>query len=426
MSEITMAYGRSGMRVQLNDAWQADVIRKPPMPVLADPVAVLEDALDKPVSAPPLAQLAATARSVCIVICDITRPVPNGVILPVLVRRLLAAGVKPEAITVLIATGLHRPNEGAEMAAVVGDATVLRTVRVVNHFARRDEEHVTLGTTTRGTPVRLDRRLVEADLRIVVGLVEPHFMAGYSGGRKLLAPGVAHADTITSFHHVRLLEHPLATNAVLDGNPLHDELLQIAAMTGNVYAVNVVLDEERHLTSVNFGALLPSHAEAVACMRKYAERKMTRTYDVVLTSSAGYPLDLTYYQTCKGVVSALGALRPGGKLFIVSECREGIGSPEFREAQSRLVRDGAEAFMAYLHSLPRAPVDAWQTEMLCKALRHGSVHLYSPGLPAGDWGCTGVHRVQNLEQELAAAVAASSDQTLAVIPEGPYVIPMAP
>jgi len=419
-----MSCGRSGRCVKLDPAWQVDLIRKPAMPVLDDPVSALEAALDAPVGAPPLAQLAAAARSVCIVICDVTRPVPNGVILPVLVRRLLAAGVKPDAITVLIATGLHRPNEGAELAAVVGDEAVLRTVRVVNHFARRDEEHVTLGTTTRGTPVRLDRRMMDADLRIVVGLVEPHFMAGYSGGRKLLAPGVAHADTITSFHHARLLEHPLATNTVLDGNPLHDELLQIADMAGTVYAVNTVLDEERRIAAIHFGALLPSHAEAVACMRQYAERKMDRTYGVVLTSSAGYPLDLTYYQTVKGMVSALGALRPGGKLFIVSGCAEGMGSAEFREAQRRLVREGQEKFLAQMLAAPRAPVDAWQTEMLCKALRQGEVHLCSAGLPEADWHDTAVRRVMDLEPELAAAVAASGENALAVIPEGPYVIPV--
>ena len=424
MREIVMACGRRGLRVQLDDAWQVDVIRKPAMPVLADPAGALEAALDAPVDAPPLAQLAAAAQRVCIVICDITRPVPNGLILPALVRRLLAAGVKPDAITVLIATGLHRPNEGAELAAVVGDETVLRTVRVLNHFARRDAEHVTLGTTTRGTPVRLDRRLMEADLRIVVGLVEPHFMAGYSGGRKLLAPGVAHADTITAFHHARLLEDPSAANGVLDGNPLHDELLQIAGLAGTVYAVNTVLDEERRLAVVNFGALLPSHAAAVARMRRFAERQMDRTYGVVLASSAGHPLDLTYYQTVKGMVGALGALRPGGKLFIVSDCAEGLGSAEFRAAQRHLVREGPEKFLAHLLALPRAPVDAWQTEMLCKALRHGEVHLCSAGLPAADWPDTGVRRVTNLGQELAAAVAASGEPALAVIPEGPYVIPI--
>lgn len=424
MSDITMSCGRSGLRVNLDPAWQVDVVRKPAMPVLADPAGALSAALAAPVAAPPLARLAAGAKSACIVICDVTRPVPNGLILPVLVRQLLAAGVKADAITVLIATGLHRPNEGAEMAAVVGDDWVLKTVRVVNHFARRDDEHVSLGTTTRGTPVRLDRRLVEADLRIVVGLVEPHFMAGYSGGRKLLAPGVAHADTITTFHHARLVEHPDATNARIEGNPLHDELLQIAARAGTVYAVNTVLDEERRITALNFGGLLESHAAAVACVRPYAERKMSRRYGVVLTSSAGFPLDLTYYQTVKGMVSALGALQPGGRLFIVSACAEGLGSAEFREAQQRLVRDGAEAFLQHLLSLPRAPVDAWQTEMLCKALRHGQVHLCSPGLPESDWQDTAVHRVRDLDRELAAAVAASGENALAVIPEGPYVIPV--
>ena len=424
MPEITLSYGRSGLRVRLHDAWQVEVVRKPAMPVLADPVAALEASLDAPVAAPPLAQLAAHAPRVCLVICDITRPVPNGVILPVLVRRLLAAGVRPEAITVLIATGLHRPNEGAELEAVVGDAWVRRTVRVVNHVATRDVEHVTLGQTTRGTPVRLDRRLVEADLRIVVGLVEPHFMAGYSGGRKLLAPGCAHADTITRIHHASLLEHPAADNAVLDGNPVHDELLQIARMTGAVYAVSVVLDEQRRIAATNFGALEPSHAAAVACMRRYAERAIPRAYDVVLTSSAGYPLDLTYYQTVKGMVGALGALRTGGRLFIVSECAEGFGSAAFRDAQRRLLREGPEAFLAYLHARAQAPVDAWQTEMLLKALRRGTVHLFSGGLPEADWPDTAVRRVRDLNAELVAAVRTSADHALAVIPEGPYVIPM--
>jgi nickel-dependent lactate racemase len=424
MNNILVSCGRSGLRVKLDPAWQVEVIRKPTMPVLPDPVATLEAALAAPVGAPPLAQLAAGAKSACIVICDVTRPVPNGLILPVLVRQLLAAGLPAEGITVLIATGLHRPNEGAEQAAVVGDEWVMKTVRVVNHFARRDDEHVTLGTTTRGTPVRLDRRLIEADLRIVVGLVEPHFMAGYSGGRKLLAPGIAHADTITSFHHARLVEHPDATSARIDGNPLHDELLQIAAMAGRVFAVNTVLDEERRVTAINFGGLLESHAAAVECVRPYAERRMARRYGVVLTSSAGFPLDLTYYQTVKGMVAALGALRPGGKLFIVSECAEGLGSAEFRAAQRQLVCDGAEKFMQHLLALPRAPVDAWQTEMLCKALRHGEVHLCSPGLPASDWPDTAVHRARDLDRELAAAVAASGENALAVIPEGPYVIPL--
>ncbi len=426
MKEITMSYGRQGLRVRLDDDWQLQVIRKPVLPALAEPARTLEATLDMPVAAPPLAQLAAAARRVCIVICDITRPVPNGIILPALVRRLLAAGVPPDAITVLIATGLHRPNEGAELAAVVGDETVLRAVRVVNHFARRDEEHVTLGMTTRGTPVRLDRRLVEADLRIVVGLVEPHFMAGFSGGRKLLAPGVAHADTITSFHHARLLEHPRATNLVLEGNPLHDELLQIAALAGPVYAVNVALDEARHPTLLNFGDLLASHAAAVAHVRQSAEQRLSRTYDVALTSAAGHPLDLTYYQAVKGMASALGALRPGGTLFIVSACTEGLGSAEFRDAQRRLVRGGPAAFLAHLLAMPRAPVDAWQTEMLCKALQHADVRLFSTGLSEADWPDTGVRRVVNLDRELAVAVAATRDHALAVLPEGPYVIPTPP
>jgi nickel-dependent lactate racemase len=425
MNEIRMSYGRNGLNVRLDASWQIETIRKPAMPILSDTVAALEAALTSPVDAPTLEQLAAKARRVCLVVCDITRPVPNGFILSALMRRLTAAGVPKDAITVLIATGLHRPNEGAEMAAVIGDANVLKTVKVVNHFAERDEDHVTLGTTSRGTPVRLDRRFVEADLRIVVGLVEPHFMAGYSGGRKLIAPGCAHADTIGCIHHARMLEHPAADNGSLDGNPVHDELLQIARMVGPVFAVSVVLDEERRISHVNFGGLEASHAAAVNAVRRFAECPVSRKYGVVLTSSAGFPLDLTYYQTIKGMVGAMGALRPGGHLFIVSECAEGFGSAGFRKAQQRLVREGADNFMAYLHTLPRAPVDAWQAQMLVKVTRCAQVHLFSGGLPLADWADTGVRRVEKLEAELAAAVKDSGEPALAVIPEGPYVIPVA-
>ena len=200
----------------------------------------------------------------CILICDITRPVPNGMVLPILVDVLMEAGVAPASIMVLVATGLHRPNEGEELRELVGDDRVLKTVRVENHFARRDEEHVFLGTTPRGIPVRFDRRVVEANLRIVVGLVEPHFMAGYSGGRKVIIPGVAHQNTIRALHATRILKHEKAANCILEGNPLHEEQLAAIHMVGKSYAVNTVIDEERNLSFVNFGEIEKSHAEAVS------------------------------------------------------------------------------------------------------------------------------------------------------------------
>ncbi len=317
---------------------------------------------------PPYETLVRGRRSACILICDITRPVPNHLFLRPLIEGMLAAGMPRERITVLVATGLHRPNEGAELDALVGDPWVRQTVRVENHFARDDAAHVDLGVTSgRRTPVKLDRRFVDADLRIATGLVEPHFMAGYSGGRKVIAPGVAHADTIRTFHSARFMEDPAAIQCNLAGNPLHEEQLEIVRMLGDVYAVNTVIDEDRDLVHVNFGEVIASHLAAVDFVAESVRVPVGRRFATVLTSAAGDPLDKTYYQTVKGMVTPLDILEPGGTLIVASACSEGFGSPEFRAAQARLVDLGPDAFLQTLVAKRFADVDEWQTEMQLKS-----------------------------------------------------------
>ena len=350
---------------------------------------------------------------------------PNGLFLPVLVRALLDAGLRPEGIKVLVATGLHRPNEGAELEELVGSRWVLDTVEVANHFARDDAAHVDLGTTRgHGVPVKLDRRLVEADLKIATGLVEPHFMAGWSGGRKVIAPGVAHKDTITTFHSARFMEHPNATSCVLDGNPLHETQLEIVAMLGGALALNTVIDEERRLSFVNFGEIVASHLDAVRHMSEYAEVALPERFSTVVTSAAGYPLDKTYYQTVKGMVTPMDILAPGGDLIIASSCSEGMGSAEFVDAQRRLVERGPERFLEEISAKRFADIDEWQTEMQLKPMRIGSIQLYSDGLRGADRELTGVRMIPSVGEAIAASVARSGDPRVAVIPEGPYVVPV--
>jgi nickel-dependent lactate racemase len=359
-----------------------------------------------------------------VLICDITRPVPNRLLLGPVVRQLLEAGVPRQRITVLVATGLHRPNLGAELAELVGDPWVLDAVRVENHDARDDAGHVDLGHTPAGTPVKLDRRFVEAELKLVTGLVEPHFMAGYSGGRKVIAPGVAHRDTITTFHSSRFMAHPRADNCVLVGNPLHEEQLAIAAMLGRVLAVNTVLDEARRLSFVNYGEVVASHAEAVRFVERYAIVRVPRRFSTVVTSAAGYPLDKTYYQTVKGMVAPKEILAPGANLIIASECSEGMGSREYVQAQERLVALGPDAFLAGIAEKRFADVDEWQTQMQVKPMRLAQVHLFTRGLSPDDRALTGVRLVDSVEQAVAASVRASGDRAVAVIPEGPYLLPV--
>jgi len=351
---------------------------------------------------------------------------------------------------VLIATGLHRPNLGEEMeelllmGAVTEDEQkearwVGETVNVVNHYAREDLDHVDLGSTIGGTPVKIDKRFIDAELKVVVGLVEPHFMAGFSGGRKLIVPGVSHMETISTVHSSRFMSHPRCKELLLEGNPLHQEQLEVVNMIkslpikdgvgsdGSVYAVNAVLDDTRFLCHVTFGDIVASHQAAVDFVKEYAEVELPQQYETVVTSSAGYPLDKTYYQTVKGMVTCLDILAPGGDLIIVSEISEGFGSAEFRSAQENLVRLGPDAFQKLLESKSHASIDEWQTEMLLKSLRKGKIHLYSTGMvQAADRNATCVHMVDDLAATIKASLERQSgpEPCIAIIPEGPYVVPV--
>jgi len=421
---LDLRYGRGNLSLDLPDDLDVTLVRKPAMPLLADPHAAVSQALAQPVGTAPLFELGRKACSAAIAICDITRPVPNELFLRPLIETLMRAGMAPENIIVLVATGLHRPNLGEELEELIGDPWVLKTVRVENHYARNDADHVLLGATrTRGTVVRLDRRFVEADLKIATGLVEPHFMAGYSGGRKVIAPGLAHAETITTFHSARFMGDPNAANCNFVGNPLHEEQLEIVRMLGGALALNTVLDEERHLSFVNFGEIVASHLQAVDYARGYSEVSVPRRFHTVVTSAAGYPLDKTYYQTVKGMVGPMDILAPGGDLIVVSECSEGVGSEEYVDAQQRLVDLGPEFFLSSILSKSHAAVDEWQTQMQLKPMAVGKIRLFS-GLDHAGRALTGVECIDSVEAAVRDSMAASSDRAVAVIPEGPYVVPV--
>ncbi|MEM7426656.1 MAG: nickel-dependent lactate racemase [Pseudomonadota bacterium] len=422
--KVDLLYGREGLTLTLPEAANAHVIEKPSFPHPEAPDAQISRALENPHGSGSLANLARGKASACILICDITRPVPNHLFLRPMIEIMCAAGVPRESICVLVATGLHRPNEGEELRELVGDDWVLDNVRVENHFAMNDDDHVDLGITQgRGVPIKLDRRFVEADLRIATGLVEPHFMAGYSGGRKVVAPGIAHHETIRTFHSARFMEHPAAKECNLEGNPLHEEQLEIVRKLGDIYALNTVIDDKRNLVFCSFGEVIESHIAAVEFVREFTEIPVGRKFKTVVTSSAGYPLDQTYYQTVKGMVTPLDILEPGGTLIVASSCAEGIGSGHFREAQKKLVEVGPDAFLEMLEAKTFADVDEWQTEMQLKPMRVGRIQLYTENLSDEDFAVTGVERIADLTEAIAESIAIHNDSAVAVIPEGPYVVP---
>ncbi len=423
--KVDLLFGRGHLPVALPAGARATIIRKRTLAKLPDAPAAIAQAFAAPVASAPLAALARGKRSACILICDITRPVPNRLFLRPMIETMVAQGIPLDAITVLVATGLHRPNLGEELAELVGDPWVLAEVRVENHDARNTAAHVDLGVTaTRGTPIRINRRFAEAELRIATGLVEPHFMAGWSGGRKVVAPGVAHHETIRTFHSARFMEDPLAVQCNLVGNPLHEEQLEIVRRLGDIHALNTVIDEDRDLVHVTFGEIIASHLAAVDFITAATRIGVARRYKTIVTSSAGYPLDKTYYQTIKGMVTPLGILEPGGTLIIASSCSEGFGSPEFRAAQERLAALGPDRFLATLIAKSLAEIDEWQTEMQLKATRLGSVELYTTGLDAAEQRMTCVTMTTNIDASVQASIALHADPEVAFIPEGPYVVPV--
>jgi nickel-dependent lactate racemase len=420
--QITMKYGKRGLPLEIPDGLEADVIRKKEMPVLEDPAAAVRLALLNPVGCRPLPQEVKGIKNVCIAICDITRPVPNGIVLPVLIQELIDAGVDPASITLLVATGLHRSNEGKELLELVGSDWILQRIRVVNHIAKNEDDHADLGVTPWGMPVKIDKRFVDADIRIVVGLIEPHFMAGYSGGRKVIVPGIAHQDTIRVLHSTRMLKQEGVENCRLEGNPLHEEQIAALRRVGRSLAVNTVIGEDRRVSFVNFGDIEKSHLSAVAFARPYFEIPVARKYKTVITSSAGYPLDKNYYQTVKGMVGVVDIVETGGDLFVVSECSEGLGTPEFAESQARLIDVGIERFLEETSQKEFASIDEWESIMQIKAMKTATIHLYSECLTREERALTGVHVITSLTEAIKRSVEEKNDNRVAVVPEGPYVV----
>jgi nickel-dependent lactate racemase len=424
-NQTQILYGKSTCDVSLPEDLIIHQIHKEKSNPLLDIAAATRSALQQPVNVPPLSEVSKSAGTACILVSDITRPTPNGIVLPHILAELEAGGISGDSVTILIATGLHRPAPEAEKRVIIGDQNTFSSAQVVNHYANNDADHVEFGATSRGTPVLIDRRFVEADVKILIGLVEPHFMAGYSGGRKLVAPGIAHRETILTFHAPDFMEDPNSRNCNLKGNPLHEDQLEIVSMLGDIFAVNVIIDEQRNLVFVNAGEVIESHLQAVAFARRICEVELPRQFSTILTSAGGFPLDKTYYQTVKGMVSPLDILEPGGNIIIVSECSEGMGSANFLKSQKWLADSNPKSFIHRISSSGhQAVIDQWQTEKLVESLKKGQVFLYSENLTAEDWPLTCVRRTVNVEQTVIDSVAQNNNPHVAVIPEGPYVIPL--
>jgi nickel-dependent lactate racemase len=419
---VTLDYGRTGLSVQLPAERVIGPLAIRDVPPLNDPEAAVAAALDQPIGSSPLLEIARDRKDACILICDITRPVPNQTILRPLLEVLGEAGISRDRTLILVATGLHRPSTDQEKLEMLGPE-IVGGYRVEDHFGTRLEEHTLVGTSSRGIPGWIDSRYVRAGVKIATGLIEPHLMAGYSGGRKLICPGVAALETVKRWHGPELLEHPRADCGILEGNPVHEQNTEIARMAGCDFIVNVTLDSQRRVTSVVAGDMEKAFMEGVRFMEQVCRADVARPVDIVVTSAAGYPLDTTFYQAVKGLTGCLAIVKQGGTIIMAASLSEGLGSPEFQS----LFHENAslEIFMERILGRDYFVLDQWQLEELAKVRKKARVKLVSDGLSHEVLRSCFVEPASSVESALADSLAEyGPDAQVAVIPKGPYVLPM--
>jgi nickel-dependent lactate racemase len=417
---LTLAYGERGLSVEV-PSHRTTVVEPEFRPGLADAGAALVEALRSPIAGPPLAELARGSARVAISVCDITRAQPRPVMLGAVLSELEGV-VDPGDVVILVATGTHRPNTTEELRAMLGP-DILDRYRVVNHDATDRDHLVDFGVVGDQVPASLNRTWVEADLRITTGFVEPHFFAGFSGGPKMVAPGLAGLETTLALHDARRIASPDATWGVIEKNPVQEGLRAVVREAPPHFSLDVVLNSRQEIYDVFAGEVWTMHDRACATARRVAMQEVPAPFDVVLTTNSGYPLDQNLYQAVKGMSAAAKVVRPGGLIVCASECRDGL--PD-RGGFARLLADSStpEELLEMIESPGFSAPDQWQVQIQAQILNKARVALKSDFLAAEQI------RAAHLEptDDVVATVVAELDRlgpdaTLCVLPEGPQTIP---
>ena len=417
MNTIDVAYGKGSIPLRADPSvaeWE--VIRPGFEPAHPNPVEGFRQASAQPLGADPLSEVAGLGDRVVIVTSDGTRPVPNRQLIPWIIESL---GVPDDRLTVLIGTGSHRPNTPAEIDSMFGD--LARRVKIVNHDAFGEEQNQKMGTTASGTDVYLDSAYVEADRRIVVGFIEPHFFAGFSGGAKGIAPGVAGIDTILRFHRADLIGHPNSTWGVIDGNPIQEEIAQAVAMLPPDFMVNVTLNAEKAISGFYLGDYVEAHREGCDAVKAVSMQPVARAFPVVVTSNSGFPLDQNLYQTVKGISAAARIVGDGGTIVVASECSDGI--PDHGNF-AQIMRDSASPadVIGSIQALERPILDQWQAQILAGILERSAIKVRSD-LPREDVEMCKMDVIEDVDSAVAEGLEGTDDRRVAVLPDGPLTIP---
>ena len=417
---VKLAYGRTGLLVAVPDT--ADVLAPRFVPGLPDEAGALLSALRQPIASPPLADLVKPGDRAVVVHTDITRATPNDRLLPVLLAELEAAGVRHEHITLLNGLGTHRRQSEAELRAMLGDQ-VVDNYSCLQHDCQDDAELVSLGVTSLGHPVRVNRIYMEADVRILTGFIEPHFFAGFSGGPKAILPSLAGAESVFTNHGLGMIADPRAAWGVTEGNPIWMEMREVALRTQPTFLLNVALNTRREITGIFAGDMLAAHTAGCEFVRRHTMVGVDEPYDIVITTNSGYPLDQNLYQSVKGMSAASQIVREGGAILLATACEDGL--PDHGQYAQLLAEAGSLQGLLEMIARPGFTAqDQWQVQIQAHIQGRAEVYVYSDSLSDAQISRALFTPCRGIEATLERLLEKYGSQArLCVMPEGPQLIP---
>lgn len=417
--QVRLAYGTTGLEVTLPDR-NVTVIEPQQAEGVGDEDEAVLSALRRPAGRPPLRDLVSASDTVAIVFPDGTRPMPRRRVLPLLLQEL--SHVPRPQITLLNALGTHRPNTHAELVAMLGDEVVC-DYRVVQHNSDDEAQLACAGTLRSGEPLYLNTAYVSASVRILTGLIEPHFFAGFSGGPKAILPGIAGRDNIIRSHDANMLSHPKATWGVTDGNPIYAKMLEAALLSRPDFLVNVSVNKAREITGVFAGDLVEAHRRGVEFVGAQCRRRVDGYFDIVITTNSGYPLDQNLYQAVKGMSAAAQVVRDGGAIIVAAECRDGIPS---HGNYGRILQmcETPNALLDLIKTPGFSMTDQWQVQIQVQIQKRARVYVKSDYLTDEELRNAKLTPCHSIEDTVADLLSEfGQDATLCVLPAGPETIP---
>ena len=416
---VRLDYGTEGLEVDLPDE-RITIIEPHFKPAVPAARAALLQAIRTPLAGPPLREIARPGQRVAISVCDITRAQPRIDTLHALFEEM--PGIDLRDVTILIATGTHRSNTDAELERMLG-REILGRCRVINHDSRDASVLEFVGRTSTGVSVYLNREWLGADLRITTGFVEPHFFAGFSGGPKMIAPGLAGLQTVMTLHDAPRIAHPNATWGVIDGNPIHEDVREIARMAPAHFSVDVTLNRDQKITAAFAGEMSVEHRAACVYAKETAMRAVDTPFDVVLTTNSGYPLDQNLYQAVKGMSAAAKIVKPAGTIVCAAECRDGLPSHGSYGAVLASQPD-PRGLLAMINSPGYSAPDQWQVQIQAQIQLKAEVLVKTSGLGPDQVRAAHFVPIEDVSRTVCDALErAGAGATLCVLPQGPQTIP---